>query len=119
MDLRQTQEFYLFLRDGLPPEGCHLKEAPKLTAECAFGIIYILQEYFGIIPPYNKCPQCGELYDSTGEESDTATVFTDNGLENEFYPPMPIEVLKKYDGMGFCSMECLIDFLEGERAAGG
>jgi hypothetical protein len=118
MNLEQTRELYQFLQDGEPPEGYHLKETPNLTPDCAFSIIYLLQEHYGIIPPYNKCPECGELYDGKGEESDTAMVFSDTGLENNFYPPMPIETLEKYEGYEFCSMECLIDFLEGEREGG-
>lgn len=40
----------------------------KLTPEQAFSVIYFLQEHMGLIPDhYEKCDECGCLFDTESE----------------------------------------------------
>ena len=42
---------------------------PELTDKQAFLAIYILQEFYGVIPStFERCSKCGELYDSEMED---------------------------------------------------
>ena len=108
MNLEETREFYKFLQSGKQPNGFKLNEVPTLTGDCAFSIIYLLQEHYKVIPEYNLCQVCKDLYDSSGVESDSAMIYSDGDLI-EYYP---LEVLEKHESREFCSMECLFSFLD-------
>ena len=61
-------EFYDFLLGLSVPEGFTLKHKPKLSAEEAFSVIYLLQEHLHILPDsFEKCDGCDELFDSDRE----------------------------------------------------
>ena len=64
-----VEEFYDFLQGKSQPEGFHLTHnKPKLTAEKAFTVIYIMQEYLHILPEsFEKCKGCDGLFDSDCE----------------------------------------------------
>ena len=111
MDLEETRELYGFLQNGPPPDGYYLNETPKLSADCAFSIIYLLQEHYGIIPPYNKCMVCGDLYDGTGAESDTAMIdVVAMAEQDDDIQQKTLDLMDEYNGYEFCSPECMWDF---------
>ena len=73
MPAEKTQELYDFLRgevsgnisDELKFEDDFL---PHLDEKTAFRVIYVLQEYFRIIPDSQElCGECGQIYDSFSE----------------------------------------------------
>ena len=64
LTLEHIKALYEFLQ-GKPAEGVYIKPAPKLSSRKAFGVIYFLQEYLGIIPDkFERCCSCGDLYDA-------------------------------------------------------
>jgi len=75
VSLEDTEKFYQFLQ-GVVPECLTLVAPPILTAEQAFSVIYYLQEIMHIIPDkYEKCRECGDLFDSC--EGGCAAMFCD------------------------------------------
>ncbi len=91
-----VEEFYDFLQGISVPEGYNLKHKPKLTAEKAFTVIYVLQEYLHILPDsIEKCDKCDCLFDSCSE----GYILDDqHGLNGKV-------LLKKY--WGFYCEECM------------
>jgi len=62
--LEQTENLYRFLQ-GQVPDCLTLETPPALTKGQAFSVIYYLQEILHIIPDkYEKCRECGDLFDS-------------------------------------------------------
>lgn len=85
LEIEPVQKFYEWLQGGDSPEAIHFKHKLRLTADEAFSIVYYLQEELGILPDrYEKCRECGELYDSYNEgvsiDKDT-TIIDDEGNE--------------------------------------
>lgn len=81
------EKLYQFLQGDVPPE-LTLDHPPKLTSEEAFSIIYYLQEIMGLLPDrYDRCRECGDLYDSYTEgttidvDSEPMTHEDDDGNE--------------------------------------
>lgn len=66
-ELEKTEIIYDFLMTAELPEGfiSEVADFPKMTADQAFLVIYILQESCGFIPEsIEKCDACDELFDS-------------------------------------------------------
>jgi hypothetical protein len=65
MTFDEAREFYAFLRDGPPPNGFQIRAKPRLSANAAFSVLYVLQERYRLIPDtIEQCESCKELYDS-------------------------------------------------------
>lgn len=68
LTLKQVQELYDHLTGKKSIDGIIIEENYNLTKDQAFGIIYILQEHYKIIPDhYEQCDHCGDIYDSKSE----------------------------------------------------
>ena len=50
LTLDQVQELQNFLAEGILPAGIGMKSKPKLGKKKAFNVIWLLQEYFRMIP---------------------------------------------------------------------
>lgn len=83
--LEETDEFYDWLQGKSQPDGFIFRAAPELTPEQAFSIIYYLQEKLFLIPDtYERCDNCGCLYDSDEEGTsidEYSTIITEEGEE--------------------------------------
>lgn len=78
----KTDALYSFLQGNIPDE-ITLVEPPKLSGVMAFGIIYYLQEILGIIPDhYERCDECGILFDSNYEG-----IGTEDGMFCDYHRP--------------------------------
>jgi hypothetical protein len=63
--LEEAREFYGFLRGGDAPDGFVIRAKPRLSANAAFSVLYVLQERYRLIPDtIEQCEACKELYDS-------------------------------------------------------
>ena len=68
LTLKQTQELYWFLQRKFTPEGYILRRAPRLSKLMAFTVIYVLQEYFQVIPNhFERCKACNKIFDTNCE----------------------------------------------------
>jgi hypothetical protein len=113
INLEQGEHLYDFLTEGehyFSDLVFESDQLPNLSPKQARAIIYLLQEHFKVMKPYNQCRVCKRFYDGSGEESDSAMIFTDMYSSEDKYG-FSQELLEKYDGYEFCSMRCLIDFL--------
>lgn len=77
--LEQTEEFHRFLQ-GEVPECMSVEDPPRLSSEVAYSVIWYLQEHLGVIPSkYERCKDCGSIYDSWSEG---ASIYCDQYCEN-------------------------------------
>jgi hypothetical protein len=77
VNIDEAREFYAFLRGGDPPKGIYVRARPRLSANAAFAVLYVLQERYRLIPDtFEQCEDCKELYDSE-EGSCCSTVDTE------------------------------------------
>ena len=68
MTLQGAEQLYNVLRGGPLPDGISIGGRPRLSARAAFGVIYLLQEHYRVIPDiFEQCCRCFEMYNS--EES--------------------------------------------------
>ena len=138
LTVEQTQELYNFLKgeemditvnksienciridEDFKPKEIHLKGILKLTEDQAFSIIYMLQEYFKIIPDiYEQCDHCGEIYDSESEGhyincnecSENGCIhYTEN--DNGEIIPCTEEFKKTVNYKHFCCVECECNYI--------
>lgn len=67
-------EFCQFLMGGRIPGGITMKHRPrKMTAKQAMSVIYVLQEFVGVISDrFEMCDACNWIYD-TEQEGHTGT----------------------------------------------
>ena len=66
-DLARIQELFEFLQ-GRVPDGYHVSDAPALTPEQAWTVIWYLGNTYERVPDYiERCDICGALYNSEGE----------------------------------------------------
>lgn len=96
--LEKVQAFYEWLQGKDCPNGIYFQHSPHLSAGEAFSVIYYLQEELEIVPDnYEKCRECGELYDSYNEgvsiDKET-TIIDDKG--NEVDGDFPEELYGMY-----------------------
>ena len=62
------QQFYEFLQGKMHPDRISRENAPDLTKEQAWHVIYCMQEYFGIFDDrFKRCKICDCIYDSDGQ----------------------------------------------------
>ena len=62
------QQFYEFLQGKMHPDRISRENAPNLTKEQAWHVIYCMQEYFGIFDDrFKRCKICDCIYDSDGQ----------------------------------------------------
>ena len=60
-----VQQLYDFLQGKYHPTNINPDNAPKLTADQSWHVIYCLQEHFGILDDrFERCRGCEEIYDS-------------------------------------------------------
>lgn len=60
-----VQQFYKFLQGKMHPYRISRENAPDLTKEQAWHVIYCMQEYFGIFDDrFERCKICDCIYDS-------------------------------------------------------
>lgn len=67
ISIEQVEELYKWLQNKKTPEGIKIGEGnqPNLSDKQAFTVIWFLQEHLGVIPEnYEKCQNCGDLYDT-------------------------------------------------------
>lgn len=63
-----VQQFYEFLQGKMHPDRISRENAPNLTKEQAWHVIYCMQEYFGIFDDrFERCKICDCIYDSDGQ----------------------------------------------------
>ena len=63
-----VQQFYEFLQGKMHPDWISRENAPDLTKEQAWHVIYCMQEYFGIFDDrFKRCKICDCIYDSDGQ----------------------------------------------------
>lgn len=108
--LEAVTEFMEMLTGERLPEGMTMTDQPKMSVQSAFSVVWYLQEHLRIIPDnYQLCVTCGELYDS---HCDGHTIDSDDSYdfwrEDDDITP---EVVKKYDGVHVCSVECEYELL--------
>ena len=59
------QQFYEFLQGKMHPDRISRENAPDLTKEQAWHVIYCMQEYLGIFDVrFERCKLCERIYDS-------------------------------------------------------
>lgn len=93
----KLEEFYEFLQGKTVPDKFHLTNKPKLSANEAFTVIYVMQEYLHLLPDsIEQCQECLQLYDS-----DCEGYYLDDQYELENGKTLP----KKYWGW-YCSDSC-------------
>lgn len=79
--LEKVQVFYEWLQGKDRPDDICFQHSPHLSAGEAFSVIYYLQEELEIVPDsYEKCRECGELYDSYVEGT---TINEDSAIDSE------------------------------------
>lgn len=62
------ERFYDFLQGKFHPDNIQMKDAPVLSADQAWHVIYCMQEYFGLFDDhFERCKDCGCIYDSQNE----------------------------------------------------
>ena len=67
-DVEKLAEFHRFLTGEEIPEGLKIGNAPALSKQQAFSVIWYLQEHLPVFPDnIDMCSYCGELYDSDKE----------------------------------------------------
>lgn len=60
-----VQQFYEFLQGKMHPDRISRENAPDLTKEQAWHVIYCMQEYLGIFDVrFERCKLCERIYDS-------------------------------------------------------
>lgn len=63
-----VQQFYEFLQGKMHPDWISRENAPDLTKEQAWHMIYCMQEYFRIFDDrFKRCKICDCIYDSDGQ----------------------------------------------------
>lgn len=78
----QVEQFYNWLQGINCPKELHTENKMNLTDDQAFSVIYYLQEILGVLPDkFEKCNDCGCLYDS---EAEGTYIGEDSTWENEF-----------------------------------
>ena len=101
LTLDQTKELFDFLQGNFCPKGYVLTHKPKLGPQKAFTVIYVLQEYFHIIPDhYEMCQSCHALFDRECEGYYLSDEYTLKGK------PLP----KKYRGFWCDNCVPCVDF---------
>lgn len=62
------QRFYEFLQGKFHPEKIMDKDAPNLSGDQAWHVIYCMQEYFGVFDDrFERCRECDTIFDSYEE----------------------------------------------------
>lgn len=62
------QKFYEFLQGKFHPENIMAEDAPNLSKDQAWHVIYCMQEYFGIFDDrFERCRECDTIFDSYEE----------------------------------------------------
>lgn len=62
------QKFYEFLQGKFHPENIMAEDAPNLSRDQAWHVIYCMQEYFGIFDDrFECCRECDTIFDSYEE----------------------------------------------------
>jgi len=62
------QRFYEFLQGKFHPENMMCKDAPNLSKDQAWHVIYCMQEHFGIFDDrFERCKECDTIFDSYEE----------------------------------------------------
>ncbi|MCZ7405140.1 MAG: hypothetical protein O8C67_09455 [Candidatus Methanoperedens sp.] len=65
IDCEQMNDLLKFLQGKFVPEGYILDNLPNLSKESSWTVIYMLQEWIGLIPDkFELCDNCGYIYDS-------------------------------------------------------
>ena len=89
-------ELYSFLRGKFVPKNyLHAIDLPKISAEEAWQVIYVMQEYFKLLPSkFERCNDCGRIFDSEieGIHTDSIEMFE----EGEIGHGLPIEDAGKF-----------------------
>lgn len=81
IEIEQVEQFYNWLQGISCPKELITDTKLNLTDDQAFSIIYYLQEIFEVIPDkFEKCKDCGCLYDS---EAEGTSIDKDSTWENE------------------------------------
>lgn len=86
ISLEQADAFYEWLQGKSCPPGIEFQTKPQLTEEEAFSVIYYLQEKLGVLPDkFERCRECGCLYDSDSEgvNIDGDSIVVEDGQEKD------------------------------------
>ncbi len=83
------QKFYEFLQGKFHPENIMEKDAPDLSRDQAWHVLYCMQEYFGIFDDrFERCRECDTIFDSYEEgtviNGDTEPVERDTIFEEPY-----------------------------------
>lgn len=82
MTLEETERLFDFLTGGAPPGEITLECRPaRMSARQAFGLIYVLQEAFHIVPDcFEQCFYCRWIFDSesSGHAASDGRFYCDN-----------------------------------------
>ena len=94
-------ELYSFLQGKFVPKNClHATDFPKISADEAWQVIYVMQEYFKLLPSkFERCNDCGRLYNS--EREGIHTTDGDDFIEGEVGYGLPLEDAGKFL-CGYC-----------------
>ncbi len=83
------QRFYEFLQGKFHPENITAEDAPNLSGDQAWHVIYCMQEYFGVFDDrFERCRECDTIFDSYEEgtviNEDTEPVERDTFCEGRY-----------------------------------
>lgn len=98
-DISQEQiaDFYEWLQGKNCPKGFNFKRKLNLSEEEAFSIIYYLQECLGVLPDnYERCRECGDIYDSCEEGVCISEITLIDGEDGEVEANFPEEMHGMY-----------------------
>lgn len=63
-----VDEFYRFLKGEFHPATISREDAPALPDDQAWHVIYVMQEYFGLLnDTFERCCECGRIFNSNEE----------------------------------------------------
>jgi hypothetical protein len=107
LTIEQVQEFYDYLKGEFMPNE-FIIESQKLSKNKAQSILYILQEYFHIMPnTFEICENCDNLFDTGNEGFCHDCEDCENKSCIELYPDIPRKKLQKIlNYKYFCSEGC-------------
>lgn len=84
-DLARTQELFQFLQ-GRVPDGYYVSDAPALTPEQAWTVIWYLGNTYERVPDFiERCDVCGALYNSETEGDCLDYAIPDSGGEELYF----------------------------------